>query len=648
MTVPNKDYSLTNVEYLLLAHWFTDGVPGEYIPGWTVDDLALVAGLDEMVRGEITYAITHWKTNLTPDHDHMSLNWGILPNQPNTYNLIEVAAGESSAGTMYLKSFIPGTSTYLNRYQELLVANGLFMKMADIDPYAPNQDGEYIYYYANMLSLKIFFLNPIVNSLSRLWAPPAGGVEVVLTGLGFNNEDSELDMGGPPRGAAWGDEVDVIDFIPLLGQGAGSFSDDFNDDIRDPKWTDDLNNGTIVESGELLTIGVANGVDAGWGAGNSPYAMITPEDDEVIFETKLNSYTVNDDTGAGLYIHDHIDPTGGISFTRFRNETTPVNGIMVWRVGVGQLAYAAVTTLPIWLRIVTTGIKVGATLKFYYSTNGTDWILLYTDASETWDIIALYVTNWGVKNAISAPFEYVDYSYKYGLTPAATLKESDGDFTVDSNSQITIPAEKFPALPAGTYEINLKKLNVDLDGATTVAGYAGDWACDSDGRVTASTRISFLISEAYISRQFRERKAPLILSDWHLEDRSDGSEVMKYYAMDYIRCPDRVYKGNLAAISSIPRGFEGKTGLFKISDLTLDLANNDLEFSKLLTGNTILKNKIVKIYQAYPDEPFGWRSHVISLLIDDYSFEGDIFRVKMRDITQKYFRSESKIRRWNL
>lgn len=439
MTVPYKIYNLP-FSIGLLGSLYSGGSLTEYKPEFSISDLELLDGLDEMVRAEITYIASYSTRNIAPDLDHMDLDWGILPNLEHGWNTIEVAAGDSSQGTMYLRAFQAGVGTWLNAKQASLVANGIFIKMENLDPGAPDANGEYVYYFASMPTIKIFYLNPIVNSMSRLWAPTAGGVAVVLTGMGFDNTDSELETGGPVKPGGWTDRVDEIDFVGLQGQG-------------------------------------------------------------------------------------------------------------------------------------TTTITVAA-----------------------------------------------------------------GDFTVDSNTQITIPANKFPALSAGGYEINLKKINVSLDAGTTITGYAGDWACNASGEVYAATRITFFISDTYVDRPFRTRKAPILLSDWHLKDRSDGSEVMKYYSMDMIRCPDRVYKGNLSNISSIPRGFEDKTGLFKVSDLTLDLANNDLEFSKLLAGNTILKNQIVKLYQAFPDEPFGWRSHILSVIIDDYFFDDDVFKVKLKDITQKYFR----------
>ncbi|MCK4759025.1 MAG: hypothetical protein KAT69_03205 [Candidatus Aminicenantes bacterium] len=441
MTVPNKTYNLTVLsDTLICGFYFTGGSSTEYQPQFSVNDISLEAGLDQMVRGECQYGMGYSGRNITPDLDHCDLNWGILPNHPHSYSMIEIAAGESSSGTLYLRGYQAAVGDWLNAKQDALIANGLYMNITNLDPVAPDENGEYVYYAGLIWSVKIFFLNPIVNSISRLWAPTAGGVAVILTGLGFNNSDSELNTGGPTKSGGWTDRVDEIDFVGLQGQG------------------------------------------------------------------------------------------------------------------------------------ITT------------------------------------------------------------ITVAA------GDFTVDSNSQITIPANKFPALSAGSYDINLKKINVNLDVLTDITGYAGDWACDENGRVYVSSRMNFYVSDVYVAREFRERKAPLILTDWHLKAKSDGSEVMKYYSMDHIRCPDRVYKPSLSAISSIPRGIDSKTGLFKITDLTLNLANNDLEFSKLLAGTTILKNQLIKFYQAYPDEPFGWRSHIITTIIDDYDLQGEIFKVKLKDITQKYFR----------
>lgn len=233
--------------------------------------------------------------------------------------------------------------------------------------------------------------------------------------------------------------------------------------------------------------------------------------------------------------------------------------------------------------------------------------------------------------------DLVDNIYLEGLQGqgSTTLTRSSGDFTVDSNTQITIPSGKFPALSAGSYEIKLRKVMADV--GPNVEGYAGAWRCDEDGRVREGEKFTIYISDTYEDREHREKKGWILLTDWHLKNKL-GTEVLKYYSFDYVRCPGKVYKGNLARISAVPRGMDDRSGLFKVADLTLDLANNDLEFSKLLAGTTILKNQKVKIYMAYADEPEGWKSHVITMIIDDYSLDGENFQVKLKDITQKYFR----------
>lgn len=264
--------------------------------------------------------------------------------------------------------------------------------------------------------------------------------------------------------------------------------------------------------------------------------------------------------------------------------------------------------------------------------------------------VALVLTGLGFKNANAEIDEngptnpggwgdLVDNIYFEGLQGqgSTTLTRSAGDFTVDSNTQITIPSGKFPALDAGSYSIKLRKVMSDV--GPNVESYAGDWRCATDGLVTEGERLSIYISDTYVAREHREKKGPILLTDWMLKDKT-GTGVNKYYSMAYVRCADKVYKGNLLRISSIPRGMEDKTGLFKTADVTLDLANNDLEFSKLLAGTTVLKNRMVKVYQQYLDEPYGWRSHVITMFIDDYDLNDEIFTVKLKDVTQKYFKKK--------
>jgi len=81
----------------------------------------------------------------------------------------------------------------------------------------------------------------------------------------------------------------------------------------------------------------------------------------------------------------------------------------------------------------------------------------------------------------------------YIQTPAGTtvytFHRIHGDFTIDSNSQITIPS--WPTLPAGTYMLQLYK----HEGSFDIYGYSGDWRTDSTGRMTAGSRLYIWVTD---------------------------------------------------------------------------------------------------------------------------------------------------------
>lgn len=188
------------------------------------------------------------------------------------------------------------------------------------------------------------------------------------------------------------------------------FHDDFNDGIIDPvDWTQFLGNGTITEEGETITLAFDAGVNAEFFLGNAPVIMMTPGKNEIMATTKINSYTVNDDTRAGLYITDQVLLQHGIYFSRYRNDSFFKNGLQVRDVGFAELAYVGVTTLPIWLRIHATNSGAGSVMDFDYSTDGINWTNLHTQNNETWIMVGLLAANWGaVYNACSAPFEFFE------------------------------------------------------------------------------------------------------------------------------------------------------------------------------------------------------------------------------------------------
>jgi len=204
------------------------------------------------------------------------------------------------------------------------------------------------------------------------------------------------------------------------------FRDDFDDTIRDPLWTDDPNSGTITEIDEVLTLAIANGVHGDFWPGigdDGPVCWIDSTVQHLTVTAKLNSYTVNDRTRAGIYITDVITGANGIHFGRVKNTVTPEDGLAVTEMGVGALARVAVTTLPVWLRATINGSGAGSTMVFEYSHNGTNWTYVYTVEDETWDKVGLLAFNWAIWSAISAPFEFFmleNYTEKETLAPIDT------------------------------------------------------------------------------------------------------------------------------------------------------------------------------------------------------------------------------------
>ena len=184
---------------------------------------------------------------------------------------------------------------------------------------------------------------------------------------------------------------------------------------------------TITLAGGLLTIAVAGTTDGNWtdAVNNAPKALMGVPGYPCEVIAKLNSYTVNDDTMAGLFVSYNATGTGAqttMSINRHRNDSTPINGLAVHRITTGVLASNAVTTLPIWLRIrIGNASYYAGKIIFSYSTDGETYTDLYTLTPGTWPVAAgnamvvgLFARNWGVFNAIAAPFESFSAAASYG------------------------------------------------------------------------------------------------------------------------------------------------------------------------------------------------------------------------------------------
>ena len=632
-------------------------------------DYELVSGLDQAARAEIDLALGLTMDTCTPAVTDSDLIHCILndPSAPTVWNKYKVTGKHYNGQdewndhppdfivngnyygdiqkaqlpklfTLTFKAHATGVGPFFNAYQEQFFRLGVCLYLSNYNPLEPADCGigQEFSLSCELLSMRVYYFNPIVNSLSVKYAKTTGNKELILTGLGFKNTDAEINQGGPATGV-WNDLVDFIYFKGLQKQGTGGFYDEFDDDARDPVWSDQPNNGTIVEAGEILNLAVANGVDGNWwiSVKKAPFAMITPLSKNITVITKLNNYTVNNETNAALLIGNTLtipNGTGGYSIIFGRSRAGAINGLEVVDVGKGTLAYIALTTLPVWLRLRVEGSGAGSTIYFDYSINGENWINLHTENDFSWTFIGLYAKNWGALNAISAPFEFFEYSYEG--QPSATLDRDLGDFTVDSNSQITIPANKFPLLDKGTYEIELEKL--DHGCGKNITAYAGDWRTDPNGRIYKGRRFTFLIDDAYVEKGFRSRRSPLILMDMSFKDRQ-GNVLEKSVAEMDVRTSNKIYEGLLLNFSTINRAVNDKAGNFKGTSMELDLSNHKKEYSQILYDYPILKNREVDIAVAQADEPESWKDPLLKMIVEDYHIKGTSFKVILKDLAQKIF-----------
>jgi hypothetical protein len=128
-------------------------------------------------------------------------------------------------------------------YRDQMDRNGFIMGLSNYNVGTPFPDNEACLIGVEPVSVRLRFYNPVVNSLSRARMRATGGVAVVLTGLGFNNDDTELtNAAGNPNSSTpaggWGDAVTHIYFYGrgsapdyTLQSGLGHFTVDSNTQI---------------------------------------------------------------------------------------------------------------------------------------------------------------------------------------------------------------------------------------------------------------------------------------------------------------------------------------------------------------------------------------------------------------------------------
>ncbi|NVM23731.1 MAG: hypothetical protein HWN68_18375, partial [Desulfobacterales bacterium] len=603
----------------------------------------MVDGMDEACKAIAPYTLSIYADTCDPEITEYILARGI---RPDNYAMQSYPKGYPPAsGDAIFMSCRAGIDDYVNEDQVDLFNQGIFFGTGNYEPADPNVEGEKIMSYIVPSHVKVYYLNPVVSSFSHYALRTSEQVEFTITGLAFDQDNAEIDQGGDSKPwPYWKSYVTEIEFWHMQA-GEGEWEDDFEDDVRDPAWTDEPNNGTITEAGGVLTLAIANGVDGYWwqpNVENAPFVKLSPGLDKLTIITKLNSYTVNDQTSAGLMIGNTTtipDTAGGycIAFTRLRSDAGSLNGLYVRDMGKSPSdpTYIAETTLPIWLRIVANGSGAGSTIDFDYSTNGEDWTTLSTRNNLTWSLIGLHARNWGApKNAISAPFEFFKYSWE--AQPVSTLKKIDGDFTLDSDTQITIPKSKFPELSTGTYRLKLKKTAIDI-ASFLAEGWAGAWRPDGAGLCTAGAPLEIQVGlMPSIGVRGKAKALPLTCFTWK---NKLGETYEDCVAPIDIRTPETFYDGRIIDVSSITRAIDHRTGLFQVSDMTIRLVNTDKKYSKLL-ANWFLKNQPINVWHATGFEPESSKTPVVGMIVEDYHLQGTQFVVKLKDITQKYFKKK--------
>jgi len=215
-----------------------------------------------------------------------------------------------------------------------------------------------------------------------------------------------------------------------------------------------------------------------------------------------------------------------------------------------------------------------------------------------------------------------------------TLTSIAGDFTNDSNTQITIPA--LPSMAAGTYNIKLRKTGMNALLGDIPYAYAGDFRTDSEGRVKSGGRFYLTVSTSG-GDTGGKTGGNIVLTKWKFR-KKDGTYIFRYYAPIDTVTTAAFFDGRILSLSSLNRSVSDRTGLYSASDMNITLANHDKEFSKLL-AEYFLKNQAVSLYMAPNTGAFNPQP-AAGFIVDDYDIKGPAFSATLKDISTKYFRGK--------
>lgn len=273
----------------------------------------------------------------------------------------------------------------------------------------------------------------IWDSTTAKWIPEARSTMANSIDL---NDLGDVNAGAPNDNDALTWDTGTSKWIPeAVAAGVSeediAFLDNFDDASRHWGWFDDNKNGTIAEAGELLTLSIGGTVNGRIGDGtlnNGPRVLLGDPGAPFEVKVKLNSYTVNDFTHAGIFVCTDSNSGGGTTwffFGRARDSGFAINGLGTWTgAGWNDGFNNAVQTMPIYLRfrIIVMMHDVGARCEAAYSTDDISYTVLHTFymnnlvsgflQSLTVGIFTRNGVGNATYNAIAAPFEW----YKMGRT----------------------------------------------------------------------------------------------------------------------------------------------------------------------------------------------------------------------------------------
>ncbi len=225
----------------------------------------------------------------------------------------------------------------------------------------------------------------------------------------------------------------------------------------------------------------------------------------------------------------------------------------------------------------------------------------------------------------------VDYIYLIGQQGQGTftMNRVAGDFIVNSDNQIT--TVNLPNLPEGTYEIRFHKAGVGPASCVpNVYSYAGDFRADENGLCVPGPRMTLLVQE-----KPPKNEDLMFLTEWQF--KKGDLIISKYFAPIDIRSTKRFYDGRIIGHSPLVKSVDDDSGLPNIADMTIELANNDKEFSKLLAEYDI-KNQLVALFNAWKHNPESWKTHTMVMIVDDWELQGNKISVSLKDFSQKFFK----------